>query len=365
MSAYNRNLRGLIKGILFTVVMIFAIELFMVNAKAEEVTTIIMKYEDKVFTRQLYDIDTNRIKEGVVTEGLKSVGEQCDNLNFQLNGQVDVNKNAVMDAVKMAIIAGQKTINIDLSMYTSQALASNAGAVANGASALVNAVNSTGTGTVTAQAAATAAMVGNLITNEALNAIGIDCKISEATTMFNARQDRAVNIRTAASKINGLILQPGQGFSANLMFGPRTVANGYGLGNVISGGKYVKAVGGGICQVSSTLNLAVLRAGMIPTERHNHSHRSSYIGSGLDATISAGTLDYQFVNTLAYPVFIAANADGGVLTIALYSNHDALCGIHFEPNVVGGSLSNTTYLVGVANGAQVVNIKAYSSKYAQ
>lgn len=365
MSVSDSFLSRLTRAIIFAIIMIFAIELFAVNARAEEVTTIIMKYEDKVFTRQLYDIDTNKIKEGVVTDGLKSIGEQCDNLNFQLNGQVDVNRNAVMEAVKAAIIAGQKTINIDLSMYTSTALASSAASVANGASALIGAVNSTGAGAVTTSAAPTAAMVGNLITNEALNAIGIDCKISEATTMFNASQDRAVNIRTAASKINGLVLQPGQGFSANLMFGPRTVANGYGLGNVISGGKYVKALGGGICQVSSTLNLAVLRAGIIPTERHNHSHRSSYIGSGLDATISAGTLDYQFINTLAYPVFIAANADGGVLTIALYSNHDALCGIHFEPNVVGGAMSNTTYLVGVANGAQVINIKAYSSKYAQ
>lgn len=329
------------------------------NVKAEDITTIVMKYEDKVYTKQLYDIDTNKIKEGVMTDGLKSIGEQCDNLKFQTNGSVEVDKNAVMQAVKAAIIAGQKSINIDLTKYTPAALKNTVNVAANAATGLINAVNNTGNGAIVSSSQAAT------VVNTALNAIGIDTKISEATTKFNASQDRAVNIRTAASKINGLILQPGQGFSANLMFGPRTVENGYGLGNVISGGQYVKALGGGICQVSSTLNLAVLRAGIIPTERHNHSHRSNYIGSGLDATISAGTLDYQFVNTLAYPVFIAANADGGVLTIALYSNHDALCGIHFEPNVVGGSMANTTYLVGTQNGATVLNVKAYNSKYKQ
>lgn len=337
------------------IAVLFAITSINYTVKAEEFTSIVMTYQDKVFTRQLYSVDTDKIKEGVVTDGLKSIGELCDNLKFQTNGSVEVDREAVMNYVKAAIIAGQRSISVDLTQFTPEMLAQSATTVANVAAVAVN-------NAVTANTTVAAAP---LISNEALNAVGIDCKIAEASTKFNAGQDRAVNIRTAASKINGLIIQPGMAFSANLMFGPRTIENGYGLGNVISGDTYVKGIGGGICQVSSTLNLAVLRSGIIPIERHNHSHRSTYIASGLDATISSGTLDYQFINTLPYPIYILANADGGVLTIAIYSNHNATSGMTFEPNVVGGALQNTTYLVGKLNGVPLTNVRAYSSNYKQ
>lgn len=328
--------------------------------KAEEVTSVVMTYEDKVFSRQLYSVDTDKIKEGVVTDGLKSIGELCDNLTFQTNGAVKINKNAVMDTVKNNIIVGQKNIKIDLSQYTPEALATIAPPTST--SVLANAVSNTANA---AASTATPAVpnAGDLLVNEALNAIGINYKIAEASTKFNPNQDRAVNVRNAASKINGWILQPGMMMSANFAFTPRTTANGYGMGNVISGGKYVKAIGGGICQVSSTLNLAVLRAGIIPTTRHNHSHRSNYIGSGLDATISGSTLDYQFVNTLAYPIYISAQTNGGVLTVSIYSNANALAGIKYEPKVVGGALSNQTYLIGTFNGMEVSNRYCYSSRY--
>lgn len=342
-----------IVAFLFAVVFLVAnIQTFQV--KADTVTTVVMTYEDKVFTKELYSVDTEQIKAGVMTDGLKSIGDLCDNLKFQTNGQVEVDKNSVMDFVKNSIIAGKVNINVDLTQFTPKALAS-----------IKQAMTQTAPAQPQASAAAAPAAPSNMIDNAALNAMGIDCKISEASTKFRANEDRAVNVRNAASKINGMIIMPGYGFSADLSFGPRTVENGYGQGNVISGGKYVKAMGGGICQVSSTLNLAVLRAGIIPTVRRNHSHRSSYIGSGLDATISAGTIDYQFINTLPYPIFISATGDGGVLNIAIYSNHDALGGVKYEPSVVGSNLNNTTYLIGTLNGVQVSNRRCYSSKYSQ
>jgi len=337
------------------VLIIVATQIIVYMPRAEEVTTIVMKYEDKVFSRQLYSLDTDKIKEGVVTDGLKSIGELCDNLTFQTNGKVKVDKNAVMTTVKNCIIAGQKDISIDLSMYTPDALAATAAATT---SSLSQSVANTASGT-------SLASVDAVLTNSVLNAAGINCKIAEASTKFNPNQDRAVNVRNAASKIDGWILQPGQLMSANFSFTPRTEANGYGLGNVISGDTYVKGIGGGICQVSSTLNLAVLRAGIIPTERHNHSHRSNYIGSGLDATISGSSLDYQFVNTLMYPIYISAKTNGGVLTVSIYSNVNALGGIKYEPKVVGGSMSNQTYLIGTFNGLEVSNRYCYSSKYKQ
>lgn len=325
---------------------------------AETVTTVVMKYEDKVYTKQLYGVDVEQIKSGVVTDGLKDIGGLCDNLTFVTNGGVKVDKNAVMDTVKNLIIAGQTSINVDLTKFTPEALSAAASALPS--SNLAQTASST-----TNTATLVAPMVINPLANQALIDAGIDCKLSESSTKFRANEDRATNVRNAASKINGMIILPGQFFSCNAAFGPRTVSNGYGLGNVISGDTYVKGVGGGICQVSSTLNLAILRAGIIPTERHNHSHRSGYIGSGLDATISGASLDYQFINTLAYPIYICAETNGGVITISIYSNHNALGGITYEPKVVGSKMANTTYLVGTFGGMEVSNRVCYSSRYKQ
>lgn len=356
----SRKKSQVIRLILSVILIVTVLDIQKVMPKAETITSIVMTYQDKVFTKELYGPDTDRIKEGVVTDGLNSIGGLCDNLKFQTNGQVEVDRQAVMNEVKNQIIMGKTSINIDLTKFTPEYLKANA--------AFTNVAAVSGMANAAANAAGDVTIatgINDPAFNEMLIASGIDCKISESSTRFRANEDRAVNVRNAASKINGMILLPGQGFSANIAFQPRTAANGYGLGNVISGGTYVKAYGGGICQVSSTLNLAVLRAGIIPTEHHNHSHRSSYIGFGLDATISAGTLDYQFVNTLAYPIYIATNADNGILTISLYSNHAALGGITYTPNVVGSKMSNTTYVVGTFNGVEVSNRKAYSSKYSQ
>ncbi|MCR5673487.1 MAG: VanW family protein [Lachnospiraceae bacterium] len=190
-------------------------------------------------------------------------------------------------------------------------------------------------------------------------------KLSEASTRFRANEDRAKNIRNAASKINGTVIMPGQMFSCTRAFGARTSANGYGPGNIISGGTYIKGMGGGICQVSSTLNLAMLRAGVLPAERHNHSHRSSYIASGLDATISGRTLDYKIVNPYDYPLYICAETNGGVITISIYSDHDATDGVIYEPVVKGKKMSNTTHVIGKLDGETVSDRIAYSSRYSR
>ena len=190
-------------------------------------------------------------------------------------------------------------------------------------------------------------------------------KLSEASTRFRANEDRAKNIRNAASKINGTVIMPGELFSCTRAFGARTKANGYGPGNIISGGTYIKGMGGGICQVSSTLNLAMLRAGVVPKERHNHSHRSSYIASGLDATISGKTLDYKFVNPYEYPLYISAVTEGGVITISVYSDHDATEGVVYEPVVKGRKTSNTTHVIGRLDGKTVSDRVAYSSRYSR
>ena len=340
-----------LRWVTMLVSMIVALAVMPKCVYAEQVTSIVMKYEDKVYTKEIYGVETDQIKAGAETDGLRDIGGLLDNLTFQTNGDVKVNKSAVISAVKNAIIAGQTGINIDLTKYTDAALASNSSAAATNATATAT--------TAAANTGSTVSLGSNL------EAMGIDCKLSEASTRFRANEDRAQNIRNAASKINGTVIMPGQMFSATTAFGSRTVANGYGLGNVISGTTYVKGIGGGICQVSSTLNLAMLRAGVAPIERHNHSHRSSYIGSGLDATISGTALDYKFVNPYEYPLYISAVTNGGVISISVYSSHNATGGVVYEPVVVGSKMTNTTHIIGKLAGVQVSDQVAYSSRYKQ
>ncbi len=315
---------------------------------ADTVTNVVMTYQDKTYTKQFYGVETDQIKTGADTDGLKDIGGLIDSLIHLTNGEAKIDKAAVTAAVKSAIIAGQTSINIDLTKYTEDALAS------------------AKTATASAPAAGTSQDVQEALASvqsAALTAAGY--KLSEASTKFRANEDRAKNIRNAASKINGMVILPGQMFSADTAFGSRTVANGYGFGNVISGDTYVKGLGGGICQVSSTLNLAVLRAGIVPVERHNHSHRSSYIASGLDATISGASLDYRFVNPYNAPIFISAVTNGGVISISILSSEDVLKGIVYDPVVSGGKMSNTTHVVGKLAGLQISDRVAYSSRYKQ
>lgn len=142
--------------------------------------------------------------------------------------------------------------------------------------------------------------------------------IGSYATAYNPNISRAVNVSLAASRINNVVVQPGESFSFNQTILPRTAANGYVEANMIVNKKYVLGTGGGICQVSSTLYAAMLSAGLPATERHPHSLKVDYIPEGMDATISGNTLDLRFTNTFAEPIQIQAVADQGTLTISLY-----------------------------------------------
>lgn len=146
----------------------------------------------------------------------------------------------------------------------------------------------------------------------------VNTPIGSYSTAYNPNISRAVNIALAASRINGVVIQPGESFSFNQTILPRTAANGYVEANVIVNKRYVLGTGGGICQVSSTLYAAMLTAGLPATERHPHSLDVGYIPAGMDATISGNALDLKFINIFAEPIQIQAAADQGTLTISLY-----------------------------------------------
>ncbi|MDP4089498.1 MAG: VanW family protein [Bacillota bacterium] len=142
---------------------------------------------------------------------------------------------------------------------------------------------------------------------------------SFSTNYLVSALGRAENIALAASKLNGTILMPGEEFSFNKMTGPRTLENGFKGAPVIINDKLVDGVAGGVCQVSTTLHNAVVKLGIKPTRRLNHSLAPAYVGLGFDATVS-DLIDYRFRNTLKYPLYIQAKAQGGRLTFNLYSN---------------------------------------------
>ena len=138
------------------------------------------------------------------------------------------------------------------------------------------------------------------------------------TTRFDSSTTgRTTNIRRAAKSIDGYIIEPGAEFSFNKVVGERTVANGFAIGKVYEAGRVVDGIGGGICQVSSTLYTVALYANLEITERTNHTFTVAYLPTGQDATVSYGTLDFRFKNNKKYPVKISAEVAGATLTIKI------------------------------------------------
>lgn len=133
----------------------------------------------------------------------------------------------------------------------------------------------------------------------------------------SSSENRASNVKKAAEAVNGKILMPGDVFSYNGTIGNPSLANGYKVAPVFENGKKSEGVGGGVCQVSSTLYCAVLYADLDVVERHNHSLTVGYVPNGQDATVAYGSLDFRFKNSTDYPVKVNAVVNGRKLTISL------------------------------------------------
>ena len=183
----------------------------------------------------------------------------------------------------------------------------------------------------------------------------VDYKISSATTYFaGTGYNRGLNIKNAIDKINGTILMPGDEFSYEEKVSPVELSNGYYMGPVIVNGKHENAPGGGVCQVSSTLYNAELKAGIIPIERYNHSKAVSYVKKGLDATLATGIKNLRFKNTYNYPIYINAYIIGGQMTVEFWSNKSVLQGIKYIPiSFIKGNVANT-YLYGYNNKEELI-----------
>jgi len=144
-------------------------------------------------------------------------------------------------------------------------------------------------------------------------------QLSTFSTIYDASsKNRAYNVELATKKINGTVIMPGETFSYNKTVGSRTIEAGWKEGTAYISGKVVPSVGGGVCQVSSTLYNTALLANLEITERTNHTFTVDYVAASRDATVYYGSLDFCFKNTRNYPVKIVATAKNGVCKISLY-----------------------------------------------
>ena len=136
-------------------------------------------------------------------------------------------------------------------------------------------------------------------------------------TPHTAIPDRTNNLILASKAIDGTVVQPGEVFSFNATVGERTPEKGYREAIVYTGGDSTPAVGGGVCQVASTIYMCTLLADLEVVERTEHMYASTYVPLGMDATIYWGSLDYKFRNTTSYPLMIRASVSNGYVHVKL------------------------------------------------
>ncbi len=146
-------------------------------------------------------------------------------------------------------------------------------------------------------------------------------RVGQYLTYYNSNnQNRSHNIALAAKAINNYVVFPGESFSFNKVVGKRTVKSGYKRAPVIVRGEVYEDIGGGICQVSSTLFNAVDRAGLSIVERYSHSRHVPYVPPKRDATVSWDGPDFVFRNDYKQPVLIRAYAGAGQVSISVCSS---------------------------------------------
>lgn len=214
------------------------------------------------------------------------------------------------------------------------------------------------------------------VTAETLSAMLYRDELATYTTKASSKTGRDANMKLACETINGMILLPGEVFSYNEALGERTPEKGYKAAPSYAGGKTVMTYGGGICQVSSTLYYCTLVAELETLARTNHGFATGYIPLGTDATVSWGSLDFRFRNSLNYPIRIEASATGGSVTIRILGTDENDYYVELESEVVSKNNYSITYVTmapnnpeGYKDGDYIVtpytgySAKAYRCKY--
>lgn len=156
-----------------------------------------------------------------------------------------------------------------------------------------------------------------VVYNDLVAQMFLDTLGSYSSKFSTANANRTHNIKLAAQKIDGMILNPGEEFSYNGVVGSRTAEAGFKEAGVFTAQGSDTGIGGGVCQVSSTLYVAAVYADMEIVERRNHSFTVGYVPDGWDATVYFGSIDFRFRNNQPYPVRLHAWVEGGTLNCAI------------------------------------------------
>ena len=139
-----------------------------------------------------------------------------------------------------------------------------------------------------------------------------------STNYSTSNKNRSTNLMLAANKINGTVLMPGETFSYNKVVGARTISAGYKEAATYVNGQVVDGLGGGICQISTTLYNAAVYANLEILERTNHQFVPSYVPASRDATVSYGSLDFKFKNNRNYPIKLVCSVSRGIANFKIY-----------------------------------------------
>lgn len=207
------------------------------------------------------------------------------------------------------------------------------------------------------------------ITTDKIGSEGFPDLLAEFSTNYNpGAKDRTTNLRLASNKINNTVVLPGETFSYNKVVGKRTTEAGYKEAPSYAGGKVVNDIGGGICQITSTLYNAVVLANLDIVSRSNHQFVPSYVKAGRDATVVYGAIDFKFKNTRKYPIKIKSTVSGGVARVQIYGmKEETEYEVKIETKITGSIPMKTVYEddTTLEKGKEKVEQKGHNGTYSE
>lgn len=188
----------------------------------------------------------------------------------------------------------------------------------------------------------------------------ITASLGTYSTYYGANDNRGKNIVNATKKLNGIILMPGEEYSVEKAMKPFTVANGYYAAGSYLNGEVVQSLGGGVCQVSTTLYNALILAEVEIVERHAHSMVVGYVSSSMDAAIAEDVKDLRFKNNTDAPLYVEGITSGGRVAFTVYGQETRSKDrkVSFVSQVLSKTAAPKKF---VASGAAVGTLKKVES----
>lgn len=186
--------------------------------------------------------------------------------------------------------------------------------------------------------------------------------LGTCSTNISGTNNRVQNIALAAKFFNGTVLLPGEEFSYNGVVGSRQASRGFLPAPAYVSGQTVQEIGGGVCQGSSTIYLAALRANLEIVERYPHGYITRYVPDGMDATVYYGVKDFRFKNDTPFPIKIVGSVSSRTLTVNILGTKHNNITVEMTNQTVGSTGYNTVYKVdnSLSAGATYVDVTPYA-----